>query len=256
MAVHTFHFFFTPLLRSLLLTWLLTWLVAGLGLTLSGCGGGPKDDQLSATAPTLDISSNISGTASGPVTVRFVFSADVASFASGSLPFALRGGSQSPGSFTALSAREFTAAIIPNTNTTGAIELSVPPGAFADSTTRASNTQAYTFSQSFDTVIPPTEPWVDVASNVQGTAREPFTLTLTFNMDVGSSFTTSKLVLGELTPGLLVKLSPTVYTLVVTPPANSQGLALVTLPEGAVTGAVSGQSNSRDFGFVFFYNTP
>lgn len=253
MAVRTFHFFFAPLLRSLLVTWL----VAGLGLTLSGCGGGgPKDDQSPAIAPTLDISSNISGTASGPVTVRFLFGADVASFASGSLPFALRGGRQSPGSFTALSAREFTTVIIPNANTTGAIELSVPPGAFADSTTLASNTQAYTFSQSFDTVIPPTEPWVDVTSNIQGTAQGPFTLNFTFNMDVGSSFTASKLVLGELTPSLLVKLSATVYTLVVTPPANSQGLALVTLPEGAVTGAVSGQSNSRDFSFVFFFNTP
>ncbi len=258
--VTTFVKLLTPQVRSSspigLSSLLRAWFAACTLMLLAACGGSGPNDTVATTAPTLEISSNISGIASGPVTIHFQFSAGVAPFPSGSLPFTLRGGRQVPGSFTSLSAREFTVIITPNANTSGAIELSVPPGAFSDATGRVSNTSAYNFAQAFDTAISPTVPWVDISSNLQGSANGPITLTFSFNMDVGSSFTLDKLILGDLTAGNLIKLSPTVYTLVVTPPANSRGTAIVTLPEGAVTDALSGLPNTRDFGYVFFYQMP
>ena len=259
-SVTTFLKLFTPQVQTsspLSLSSLLkAWFAACTLLLLAACGGSGPNDTVAAAAPTLEISSDISGVASGPLTVRFEFSADVAPFPSGSLPFTLRGGRQVPGSFTSLSGREFTVIITPNANASGAIELSVPTGAFSDASGRVSNTSAYNFAQAFDTVISPTVPWVEISSNLQGIANGPITLTFSFNMDVGSSFTSDKLILGDLTAGNLIKLTPTIYTLVVTPPANSLGTAIVTLPEGAVAGAVSGQPNTRDFGYVFFYQMP
>ena len=236
------------------------WVVlAGL---LSGCGGGGSGfEPPVATAPQLTISSNVAGTASGPVTLRFKFSADVAAFPSGSLPFAMSGARQIAGSFLKVSPSEFTTVVQPDVNKVGSISITVPAGAFSDSSGQAPSTQSYTFSQPYSTVVPDTEPLVDISAGAS-TASGPFTITLTFNIDVGSSFTLDKLSLSVLgssdplaraTSSALTKVSATVYTALITPVSTTSGLVVVTMPKGAVTGLVSGVSNSRDWQYGFFY---
>ena len=236
-------------------------LMAGL---LAGCGGGGGSAVVelpAAVAPELTISSNVAGTASGPVTLRFKFSADVAAFPSGSLPFTMLGAKQVANSFTKVSASEFTTVIQPNVNSAGTIDIVVTAGAFSDSTGRASNTKSYPFSQAYNTQVPDTEPRVDIIGS-GSTPSGQFTITLNFNIDVGNSFTLDKLnltVLGSSDPlakataSALTKVSPTVYTALITPTASASGLVLVSLPKGAVTGLVSGVSNSRDWQYGFFY---
>lgn len=228
---------------------------------LSGCGGGSGFEPPVAMAPQLTISSNVAGTASGPVTLRFKFSADVAAFASGSLPFAMSGARQIAGSFAKVSPNEFTTVVQPDVNKVGSISITVPAGAFSDSSGQAPSTQSYTFSQPYNTVVPDTEPLVDISAGAS-TASGQFTITLTFNIDVGSSFTLDKLSLSVLgssdplaraTASALTKVSPTVYTALITPVSTTSGLVVVTLPKGAVTGLVSGVSNSRDWQYGFFY---
>ena len=50
-------------------------------LLLAGCGGGNTEKDEPAVAPTLTISSDTPGDATGPFTVRFTFSAAVSDFA-------------------------------------------------------------------------------------------------------------------------------------------------------------------------------
>ena len=228
---------------------------------LSGCGGGSGFEPPVAMAPQLTISSNVAGTASGPVTLRFKFSADVAAFPSGSLPFAMSGARQIAGSFAKVSPSEFTTVVQPDVSKVGSISITVPAGAFSDSSGQAPSTQSYTFSQPYNTVVPDTEPLVDISAGAS-TASGQFTITLTFNIDVGSSFTLDKLSLSVLgssdplaraTASALTKVSPTVYTALITPVSTTSGLVVVTLPKGAVTGLVSGVSNSRDWQYGFFY---
>ncbi len=130
-------------------------LLAAVGCTtlLAACGGGSDEVVVTvpAVAPTLIISSSAGALAGGAFTVRFEFSAPVAAFPSGSLPFALQGGRQLAGSFKALSATVFTVGIEPNAQSNGNVLLSVPAGAFADATGKASNTVAYTLTQAYDT---------------------------------------------------------------------------------------------------------
>jgi hypothetical protein len=246
------------------------WLVLAMGLMvvmaglLGGCGGGGGSTVVelpAAVAPELIISSNVAGTASGPVTLRFKFSADVAAFPSGSLPFAMAGAKLVANSFVKVSASEFTTVIQPNVNNAGTIDIVVPAGAFSDSTGRASNTKSYPFTQAYNTLVPDTEPRVDISGSAS-TPSGQFTITLNFNIDVGSSFTLDKLslsVLGSSDPlakatgSALTKVSPTVYTALITPTASASGLVLVSLPKGAVTGLVSGVPNSRDWQYGFFY---
>ncbi len=228
---------------------------------LGGCGGGGSSPVVEPVAPDLTVSSNVAGSASGPVILRFKFSADVAVFPSGSLPFSMTGAKLVPNSFTRLSASEFTTVIQPNVNSTGTIEITVPVGAFSDSTGRVSSTKSYPFSQAYNTVVPDSEPRVDITASA-GTILGQFTVTLNFNIDIGNSFTLDKLSLSVLgssdpsataTASALTRVSPTVYTALITPSSSASGMVLVSLPQGAVTGLVSGISNSRAWQYAFFY---
>ena len=209
----------------------------GVSALLAACGGGGSADAV-------------------PVfTVRFEFSAPVAAFPSGSLPFALQGGKQVAGSFKSLSATVFTVDIEPNSQSTGTLLLTVPAGAFADATGQASNTVPYSFAQAYNTVLPDTDPRVEMKSAVAGDATGPFTVNITFNLDVGDSFTLADLKLTSATASALTKLSATTYTVLVTPPTGTAGLAIVELLQGSVTAVSSGVANSRSWGFGFWYRT-
>ena len=230
----------------------------GVSALLAACGGGGSADAVPvvpAVAPTLTITSSAGALAGSVFTVRFEFSAPVAAFPSGSLPFALQGGKQVAGSFKSLSATVFTVDIEPNSQSTGTLLLTVPAGAFADATGKASNTVPYSFSQAYNTVLPDTDPRVEMKSAVAGDATGPFTVNITFNLDVGDSFTLADLKLTSATASALTKLSATTYTVLVTPPTGTAGLAILELLQGSVTAVSSGVANSRSWGFGFWYRT-
>ena len=159
------------------------------------------------------------------------------------------------GSFKSLSATVFTVDIEPNSQSTGTLLLTVPAGAFADATGKASNTVPYSFAQAYNTVLPDTDPRVEMKSAIAGDATGPFTVNITFNLDVGDSFTLADLKLTSATASALTKLSATTYTVLVTPPTGTAGLAIVELLQGSVTAVSSGVANSRSWGFGFWYRT-
>lgn len=231
-------------------------LVLGLAALAAGCGGGGSDAPVvPPMAPVLEISSNVPDVAEGRVTVRFEFSSAPASFASGSLPFAMTGGRTVAGSFTKVSATLYTVQVDPNVNTLGVIQITVPAGAFFDETGKVSNTTAYSFAQRYDTRVPDTEPSAELSADVSGLASGPFTVTFTFNLDVGDSFVASDVVVTNASPGTFTKESARVYTLRVTPPAATTGLSVIEVPAGAVTAVASGVSNARALSLAVFYKT-
>jgi hypothetical protein len=231
-------------------------LLLGLAAFAAGCGGGGSDAPVvPAVAPTLEISSNVPDVAEGRVTVRFEFSSEPAAFASGALPFTMSGGKTVAGSFSKVSATLYTVQIDPNANTQGVIQITVPAGAFTDVTGKAGNTTAYAFAQRFDTRVPDTEPRVDMAVNVTGLAAGPFTVTFTFNVDVGDSFVASDVIVTNAMAGALTKVSSTVYTMPVAPPSGTSGVCVIEVPTGAVTGLASGVTNARAWSIAVLYKT-
>jgi len=229
----------------------------GCATLLAACGGGGGGGMplVPAVAPTLVMSSSAGALAGTVFTVRFEFSAPVAPFPAGSLPFAVQGGSQVAGSFKMLSATVYEVDIQPNSQSAGTLVLTVPPGAYADVTGQAGNTVALTLSQAYNTVLPDTEPRVDMKAAAAGDATGPFTVNITFNLDVGNSFTLADLQLTGVTASALTKLSATAYTVLLTPPTGASGLAIVELVQGSVTAVSSGQVNSRGWAFGFWYRT-
>lgn len=233
-------------------------LLAAVGCTtlLVACGGGSDDAVVvQAVAPSLTISSSAGALAGAVFTVRFEFSAAVAAFPTGSLAFALQGGRQVAGSFKSLSATVFTVDIEPNTQSSGNVLLTVPAGAFADATGKASNTVPYSFAQAYNTVLPDTEPRVEIKSALAGDATGPFTLNIAFNLDVGDSFALADLKVTGATASALTKVSGTAYTVLLTPPTGTGGLAIVELLQGSVTAVSSGVVNGRSWAFGFWYRT-
>jgi hypothetical protein len=231
-------------------------LVLGLAALAVGCGGGGVDAPVAPpVAPMLDIASNVPDVAEGRVTLRFEFSSEPAAFASGSLPFAMTGGKTVAGSFTKVTPTLYTVQIDPNANTLGVIQITVPAGAFFDVTGKVSNTTAYSFAQRYDTRVPDTEPVAEITTNVVGQAAGPFTVTFTFNLDVGNSFVASDVMVSNATAGTLTKVSATVYTLQIIPPAATAGICIVEVPPGAVTAVASGVSNTRSLSILVFYKT-
>ena len=204
-------------------------------LAACGSGGGSGGDSGGSTsAPTLVIDSNVAGTATTTFQLSFQFSDAVSGFAVDR--FLVTNGSVVAGSFAAVSAREYTVLISPRSNSSGAVEITVFASAFANAAGTAQSTGTYRFSQAFDTTV--TEPWLRYTDDATGVfVSAPLTLTMTFNVDVGTSFDLDKLFVLGATPSAFTKVSATVYTLRLTPEAGAR-LMSVELPAGAVTANV------------------
>ena len=225
---------------------------------LAACGGG-SDDAGGATPlpaePTLEISSSTPDTAGGPFTLYLHFSALVTfNGQSGTLPFAVSGGKVS-GALSQISPTLYAQSFIPNANAQGAVEVKLGPGAFSDASGRVSNSVNYSYSQPFDPVLPDTVPWVDMKA-LSPTIIGPFNVRITFNLDVGSSFTLSDLIVSGASATGLVRVDSTTWLLNLVPPTATSGIAIVQLPEGSVTAVSSGLANDRDWSFAFPYRTP
>lgn len=113
---------------------------------LTACGGGGTTPD--TTAPTVTITDNVSGTATGEVTFTFTFSEAVTGFVATDVTV-ING---AKGTFTmAPTGLSATLVVTPNPNSSGNIGLNVASASFAD-TAGNNNTAAATTSQAFNTV--------------------------------------------------------------------------------------------------------
>jgi len=198
-------------------------------LLLAACGGGDATPPPETVPPTINIASDVPGTAVGAVTFTFTFSEDVGdSFTASDVT--VTDGTQ--GSFTKLDALQYTLVVIPTAGKAGTVGVGIADKAYADLVGNpgagASKTQA------FDT-LPPT---VTIASSAAGgTATGDITFSFAFSKDVGGSFTASDVTVTGGSAGAFTVASGTSATLVVSPMANAAGTVEVTVPAGAVADA-------------------
>lgn len=228
-----------------------------LGLTLAGaialsaCGGGADAPPPPAVAPTLQIVMAGDGTIGGDTPVSFRFSAPVTGFEARRV--LIQNGFLKPGSLARISDAEFTALVAPRTNDRGVLTVTVPPNGFFDATFTAGNRDTYTVSRPFDTVRPPTEPFVSFEDNApSGIVAGPIRVTIRFSLGVGDSFGVNRMLLTNAVISDFVRLSDTEYTMIVSP--LNFGLMVIDIPAGTVTADVPGGTiNSRgwQWGKVF-----
>jgi hypothetical protein len=180
-------------------------------------------------APTVSITDNAPGVATGPTTFTFTFSEAVTGFDASDVSVSA---GATKGAFTALSAAVYTLVIVPPGNAVGDITVVVPAAAAVDVAGNRSVAAAGVV-QSFDTDT--TRPTVTVTDNVPGaTATGPVTFTFTFSEPV-SGFTASDVVVSGGSKGALTATSDVAFSIVVTPTAGVQsGVITVDLPAGAV----------------------
>ena len=205
---------------------------------VAACGGGssPPPDT---TAPTVTISSNASGTikAGGSVTYTFTFSEDVGTSFDAS-DVTVSGGTA--GTLTKASATSYSMAVTPTANTNGGtLAVSVAASRFTDTAGNANTAMASASAVSFDTQAPS----VAITSGTSGTATGPVTFTFTFTEDVGTSFDAADVtVTGGTKAASVTKSSATVYTLVVTPTANTSGTMNLAVAAGGFSDAAGNAS--------------
>jgi hypothetical protein len=213
-------------------------------LLASACGGGGSDiaPPVVPTVPTLSITGSAVGVATGPVDLSFLFSDPVSGF--GEKRFLVNGGRIVPGSFVAVSPREYTAQIVPFEDRRGTIEIEVFPTAFLDASGQVTNTLTYRFAQPYDTLRP--EPWLVYTDSQPGLfASGAVTVTMTFNLDVGNAFGPDDLFVTGATLERFTRVSATVCTVVAVPLPGARSMS-IELPTGAVTADVpNGIANSR-----------
>ncbi|HJV85365.1 MAG TPA: Ig-like domain-containing protein [Noviherbaspirillum sp.] len=115
-----------------------------------------------------------------------------------------------------------------------------------------------------DTALPtlslPT-PTITITDNIPGTAAGDITFTFTFSEDLvpygtnaTKAFTADDITVANGTKGTFTKISPTEYTLVVTPTPTSSGTVTVGVASGAAYGVNSGRGNAAATG-TQAYNT-
>ncbi|GMV01607.1 MAG: hypothetical protein AMXMBFR52_12630 [Burkholderiales bacterium] len=178
-------------------------------------------------APTLAITDNTTGTATGPVTFTFTFSEPVNGFAASDI--AISTGTK--GAFTGSNGSSvYTLVVTPPAGAAGTINVSVPAGAATDLSGNASVGPVAT-AQAFDTAAPT----LAITDNASGTASGPVTFTFTFSEPV-NGFTAGDVAVTNGSKGTFTGSDGSnVYTLVVTPPADTSGNIGVTVAAGVAT---------------------
>lgn len=222
--------------------------LASIGL-LSACGGGSSGGggPVDTSVPTLTITSDQTGAASGPFKVTFTFSDSVQIPSPGGvLPFATKRGSLIEGSFTQVSSTRYVGEILPHDGQTSDFELTVPPGAYKNAAGNAYSTVSYTFKQALYTVGPEVI-WTDTSPDMFITG--PVTVTLTFDSVLTTALTSGQLTItGGGTISNFAK-SPApgndIYTLLFTPaPGTQYGSVTIELPKNTVSAGGAGNYRS------------
>jgi len=222
--------------------------VALAALSACGGGGGGTADTIDNTVPTLAITSDVTGVASAPFKLTFTFSSDVTiSSPGGVLPFATKRGNLIEGSFTKVSATTYVAGILPHDGQTADFELTVPPGAYKNTSGTAASAVSYTFKQPLYTVGPETI-WSDNSPDLFITG--PVQLTLTFDSVLTTALTSNQLTVtgGGSVSNFVKNPAPgnDVYTLTYTPaPGVRYGSVTIELPRNVVS--AGGVGNYRSY---------
>ncbi|PKF56781.1 hypothetical protein CW748_08570, partial [Alteromonadales bacterium alter-6D02] len=161
--------------------------------------------------PTVSINDDTAATATGDITYTFTFSEAMDNFSADDVT--LTGGTK--GTFTQISATEFTLVVTPDTNSVADIVVSIGAGIVADIAGNT-NLDAVDSTQLVDTVIPT----VSITDNEPATATDDVVYTFTFSEDM-TGFTVDDIVLTGGSKGIFTEVSATEYTLVVTPNSDS-----------------------------------
>nr|WP_233710065.1 Ig-like domain-containing protein [Aestuariicella albida] len=161
--------------------------------------------------PAVTITDDTAGTATGDVTYTFTFDEAVTGFAASDI--AVTGGTK--GTFTAVSATEYTLVVTPDSNSTTNVTVDVAADVATDAAGNG-NTAATQSVQAVDTVLPA----VTITDDTAGTATGDVTYTFTFDEAV-TGFAASDIAVTGGTKGTFTAVSATEYTLVVTPDSNS-----------------------------------
>jgi large repetitive protein len=217
-------------------------LAAATLLLLAGCGGGNTEKDVPAVAPTLQISSDAPGDATGPFTVRFTFSAAVSNFATNRI--LITNGYLNGSTVTRLSDTVYTLVVTPTANRQDLLTLLVQAGGFQDSSGTASSAVGYSFGQRIDTVVVNNEPVLAISHDVTGVlATGPVTFSFDFSSDVGTSFTADDILPSVGTITSFTRVSGTRCTAVLTLPAGTSGVLRIDVAANSFvsTGGVANQ---------------
>jgi hypothetical protein len=187
---------------------------------------------IDATAPTIVITDNVSGTATEPITFTFTFSEDVSGFAASDITVS----NGTKGTFTAVSATVYTLVVTPTASSSGDVTIDVAAGAATDAAGNNSAAPSQ-YSKPFDTAAPT----VVITDDTAGVADGPVTFTFTFSEAV-TGFTVDDITVGNGSKGTFTAVSSTVYTLVVTPTASTTGTITVDVAAGAASDAAGNAS--------------
>ena len=177
---------------------------------------------LDTLPPTVTIADNTSNIATGDINYTFTFSEAVTGFTAEDITVT----NGSKGTFTSVSPTEYTLVVTPNANFEGNLMVDVPGGAAIDFAINPSIPELSV--QPVDTKAPT----VTITDNISNTASGDINYTFTFSEAV-TGFTTEDITVTNGSKGTFTPVSPTQYTLVVTPNANFEGNLTVAVPGGA-----------------------
>lgn len=223
-------------------------------LLLAGCGGGNTEREEDPVVPTLVITSDAPGDATGPFTVRFTFSAAVSSFSSTRV--VLTNGALNGAVLVKLSDTVYTLRVTPSANRQDVLTVQVPAGAYRDATGEVANAVAYNFNQRIDTIVATNEPVLTIGHDAAGAvATGPVTFNFEFSVDVGTSFAVEDIRLDTGTLGNFTRVSGTRCTVVVTLPTATTGLLKLEVPAGAFT-STTGVPSQQHYGIAVLFAIP
>jgi uncharacterized repeat protein (TIGR01451 family) len=200
------------------------------------------------TPPTVAITDDVPGTATGPVTFTFTFSEPVTGFTADDVVVA----NGTKGAFTAVNSSVYTLVIAPSVDTVGTLTVSLNPGAGIDAAGNESLGTSVT--QPFDTTPDAIPPTVLITDNVPGTATGPVTFTFTFS-ESATGFTADDIAVTGGTKGSFTTVDQQVYRLVVAPLAGSVGVVMVSLAAGAATDLAGNASLAATASQAYNLNT-
>jgi hypothetical protein len=183
-------------------------------------------------APTVSISDNVAGTATGATTFIFTFSEAVTGFSTSNVTV----GNGTKGTFTAVSSTVYTLVVTPTASSGGNITVDVSTTGVTDAAGNVATAPAQ-YTQPFDTLAPTLTITSSTAALITG---QTAAITFTFSEDPGSSFvwdgTSGDVVV---VGGTLSAISGTglTRTATFTPTASSSGTASITVAAGSYTDA-------------------
>ena len=176
-------------------------------------------------------SANIAG---GSVVYTFNFTQAVTGFTADDITVV--GGTK--GTFSGISATEYRLSVNPNPGFEGSLSVGVAANAALDEAGNGS-TAAQATAQAVDTKAPT----VTVSDDRAATTNGAITYTFTFSEAV-TGFTADGVTVANGTKGTFTAVSPTQYTLVVTPEPNLEGTVTVNVAAGAAVDAVNNASTA------------